>query len=42
MEILNDENGETIKWVYFRHSVNLQDKIGIHAGTKIKKRYNIF
>lgn len=38
-KILIDKNGETIKWVYFQHLVNLLDKVGLHAGTKIRRRH---
>ena len=36
---LYDEDKNPIKWDYFVKLVNLQDKVGIHAGTKIRNRH---
>lgn len=37
--ILFDKNNRPIKWVYFKHLVNLQNMSGLHAGTKIRTRH---
>lgn len=36
---LFDEDKNPIKWDYFVKLVNLKDKVGIHAGTKIRNRH---
>lgn len=38
-KVLYDEDKNPIKWDYFVKLVNLQDKVGIHAGTKIRDRH---
>lgn len=37
-QMLFDTNRNPIKWQYFQNLVNIQDKIGLHAGTKIRNR----
>lgn len=34
-KMLFDENNKPLKWLYFQHLVNIQDKIGLHDGKKI-------
>lgn len=36
--MLFDQNDKPLKWLYFQHLVNIQDKIGLHDGKKIQKR----
>lgn len=38
-KVLYDENKYPIKWDYFVKLVDLQEKTGVHAGTKIRTRH---
>lgn len=35
-KVLYDENGQIIKWYYFKNLVHLQNESGLHAATKIR------
>lgn len=37
--ILFNKHNRPIKWVYFKHLVDLQNMSGLHAGTKIRTRH---
>lgn len=37
--VLYDKNGQLIKWDYFKELVTIQDKTGLHCGTKIRSRH---
>jgi len=32
-------NGETIKWSYFKHLLNLQNESGLHTATKLRNHH---
>lgn len=38
-KVLYDDNNNAIKWEYFEHLVDIQEKEGLHLGTKITKRH---
>lgn len=38
-KILQDENGEYIKWSYFEKLVDIQNSEGLHLGTKLRNRH---
>lgn len=37
--VLYDERGQLIKWDYFKELVCIQEKTGLHCGTKIRSRH---
>ncbi|XP_008180517.1 uncharacterized protein LOC103308608 [Acyrthosiphon pisum] len=37
--VLYDKSGELIKWDYFKELVSIQDKAGLHCGTKMRSRH---
>jgi len=39
---INDGNDKAIQWKYFEELVSYQDKIGLHAETKIRSRHIIY
>uniref|UniRef100_A0A2H8TGP6 THAP domain-containing protein 9 n=1 Tax=Melanaphis sacchari TaxID=742174 RepID=A0A2H8TGP6_9HEMI len=37
--LLFDKNNKPIKWIYFKHLVDMQNVTGLHAATKIRTRH---
>lgn len=41
-KLLYDENDLPIKWQYFKELVSVQENIGLHLGTNIRKRHILY